>query len=314
MISMIFTPPQTGYTFSGPTPSGHVFYETSTLITSAGFLKSYHILKLYTNSTLWLQPIYQKQLPSFSTSLNFAIRADLKQKPLIIIVPSASITLLLSGYYIRNMERGYTADSDNVLFFKYASNGWWNSIITMTTVGYGDVYPKTDTGRALIFFTALIGLVLISLYVAALNNTISFDRQEFLSYLEIRNARKAKNRENRASDLIKFACFMKRAREKGMALEMCIFGMHLKKVAQNFSGLKNQEKYVGPSEILMKIEKKIESEVGQIKKSIFDVEYVGEKLKNLQIEQKTLENDLREIFEESNRIYSKVVEYNLKYK
>lgn len=42
---------------------------------------------------------------------------------------------------------------------------WW-SIVTMTTVGFGDVYPRTVGGRIVGIFTMLAGLLLISLPVA----------------------------------------------------------------------------------------------------------------------------------------------------
>jgi len=48
--------------------------------------------------------------------------------------------------------------------------GMWFSIVTMTTVGYGDFYPMTTTGQFLGVFTILVGLVLISLVVMVVGN------------------------------------------------------------------------------------------------------------------------------------------------
>jgi len=44
--------------------------------------------------------------------------------------------------------------------------GFWWSIVTMTTVGFGDVYPRTFGGIVVGIFTMLAGLLLISLPVA----------------------------------------------------------------------------------------------------------------------------------------------------
>lgn len=44
--------------------------------------------------------------------------------------------------------------------------GFWWSIVTMTTVGFGDVYPRTGAGKIVGIFTMLAGLLLISLPVA----------------------------------------------------------------------------------------------------------------------------------------------------
>lgn len=48
--------------------------------------------------------------------------------------------------------------------------GMWYSIVTMTTVGYGDFYPMTTVGQFLGVFTILVGLVLVSLVVMVVGN------------------------------------------------------------------------------------------------------------------------------------------------
>jgi voltage-gated potassium channel Kch len=42
---------------------------------------------------------------------------------------------------------------------------WW-SLVTMTSVGYGEVYPRTTFGKCVGFFAMLVGMVLIALPVA----------------------------------------------------------------------------------------------------------------------------------------------------
>jgi len=42
---------------------------------------------------------------------------------------------------------------------------WW-SIVTMTSVGYGDVYPKTTQGKCVGFIVMLVGMIVIALPVA----------------------------------------------------------------------------------------------------------------------------------------------------
>lgn len=39
---------------------------------------------------------------------------------------------------------------------------WW-AVITLTTIGYGDVYPVTPLGRVLTTFVALLGLGMVAI-------------------------------------------------------------------------------------------------------------------------------------------------------
>ena len=50
------------------------------------------------------------------------------------------------------------------------TNSIWNVIITMTTVGYGDIYPKTTMGRLVGVIVAMWGLFLVSMFTVTLSN------------------------------------------------------------------------------------------------------------------------------------------------
>lgn len=55
------------------------------------------------------------------------------------------------------------------------SNSIWNVFVTMTTVGYGDYYPKTDMGRIIGIAVAFWGVFIVSLFVVTLSNMFLFD-------------------------------------------------------------------------------------------------------------------------------------------
>lgn len=66
-----------------------------------------------------------------------------------------------------------------VYFFEHRSNAeqyknygdalWW-SIVTVATVGYGDIVPKTEFGRIFASLTILSGVILISLFTATISS------------------------------------------------------------------------------------------------------------------------------------------------
>jgi voltage-gated potassium channel len=49
---------------------------------------------------------------------------------------------------------------------------WW-SIVTLTTVGYGDVYPITVGGRMFTFFILLIGLGIVVIPTGIISSSLT---------------------------------------------------------------------------------------------------------------------------------------------
>jgi hypothetical protein len=62
----------------------------------------------------------------------------------------------------------------------------WCVFVTMTTVGYGDVYPKSYGGRLLGAFMCLWGVLLVSLFVVTISDFLEFDHSEKNSYILIK--------------------------------------------------------------------------------------------------------------------------------
>ena len=56
---------------------------------------------------------------------------------------------------------------------------WW-AIITLTTVGYGDVYPITAGGKVFTFFILMIGLGIVAIPTGIISSALtrSVDKKE----------------------------------------------------------------------------------------------------------------------------------------
>jgi len=76
--------------------------------------------------------------------------------------------LSITAYGLRLFERQANDQLNNM------STAVWLSLITMTTVGYGDFYPITQMGRFVAILTSLYGVVLTSLFVISLTNMLTF--------------------------------------------------------------------------------------------------------------------------------------------
>jgi voltage-gated potassium channel len=62
------------------------------------------------------------------------------------------------------------------------SNIIWMTIVTMTTVGYGEFVPKTEAGRILGSLCVTWGVLIVSIMVVVLTNTFSMNRSKKLVY------------------------------------------------------------------------------------------------------------------------------------
>lgn len=51
----------------------------------------------------------------------------------------------------------------------------WEVVVTMTTVGFGDFFPRTYCGRITIIFACFTGIFLVSMMMVTLTKTKDFN-------------------------------------------------------------------------------------------------------------------------------------------
>jgi voltage-gated potassium channel len=78
---------------------------------------------------------------------------------------------------------GTSAEGEAIQITSLERGLWW-SIVTMTTVGYGDLVPKTTPGRVIGFLTMLSGMALTSLVTAAFSALLVAQQLQAASGLE----------------------------------------------------------------------------------------------------------------------------------
>lgn len=100
----------------------------------------------------------------------------MKNNSWIIVIFSTFISLIVFSVQLRLFERVVQPN------FFHITTSMWNILITMTTVGYGDVYAMSHTGRFIAVVAAFWGVFLLSLFILALLNMFTLNSSEEKAY------------------------------------------------------------------------------------------------------------------------------------
>lgn len=113
------------------------------------------------------------------------------------------LSILIAAFILRAAEMPVEEEGGNKFGWIYYWNSMWCTFITMTTVGYGDIYPVSTMGKILCLLMCFWGNFLISLLIVSMAGVVEFDGGEQQAFFKINTEEAIFERFNIASDLIK---------------------------------------------------------------------------------------------------------------
>jgi hypothetical protein len=184
----ILSPPGLEGKFSGRMLFGVYVYSYDSIITLFVLSKLYYFVKIYGHISMWTSDRIRKigANNKISIGTSFAIKAQLKHSPYYSMAVMFGVCIGVFGFMMRIFEYGYTSDPGAAAGLKAVKNPnfktytdtFWVIIITMMTVGYGDIYPSTHLGRVISFLAALTGMLIVSLLIISLSYVVEFSPKE----------------------------------------------------------------------------------------------------------------------------------------
>ena len=109
---------------------------------------------------------YNKALNRFKV----AFKIVKEELVLFFIVTMILLFLTSAGIYL------FENQAQPEVFKSVFHSGWW-SIVTLTTVGYGDVYPITIGGKIFTFFVLMIGIGIVAVPAGLVGTALSKARE-----------------------------------------------------------------------------------------------------------------------------------------
>lgn len=85
-----------------------------------------------------------------------------KVSVLLTVVGFALFYIFVTALFMFNIEQSANPETGELFFDDFFDALYW-STSTLTTVGYGDIYPISDVGRVVSMISALVGIAIIAL-------------------------------------------------------------------------------------------------------------------------------------------------------
>ena len=113
------------------------------------------------------------KLIRYNAALNrFHLAAKIAKEEIYLFLIITGIFIFLSSAGIYYFENPVQPEKFKSIF----SSGWW-AVVTLTTVGYGDVYPITVGGKIFTFFILLVGVGIVTIPAGLVASALSKARE-----------------------------------------------------------------------------------------------------------------------------------------
>lgn len=148
------------------------------------------------------------------SGMYFILKSELNDKKLTIILFLLGLNCLIFSAVIRDFEC-FSYNKETILEGKKGINDLknyfntlWLTLITITSVSYGDEYPRSFYGRILIFIISFFGLFCLGFIISIISEKAEFTPNEKKSYLKLKKIFSSENKLHQAGNLIKTFLFI----------------------------------------------------------------------------------------------------------
>lgn len=251
-------------------------YNISTFFYALSLLKTIFVLRTIFTLSKFTSSLAEKNCheSGCEATASFAAKCLQKDNPALFISIVVSTAVVIIGFLIRFFELPNTESINDYSFY---TNSFWNVIVIMTTVGYGDFYPSTRIGHVIVVIAIFCGNLLTSLIIVSLTNASEFSSEENKAFLVINRMKLRKELINKCQRIIKLNYQLKIIRSEISYTEALkdkkYNALYRELLSINQDRLKiekelKRDSFVSQEEKLENVNKRIEEDLIIIKNSI----------------------------------------------
>lgn len=162
-----------------------IYYKVNDILLVLMFVRLYLALSFILVITSFKNSRAQRvcKLHGCEANFMFALKSLMQQKPWIVLSVALPMSILVFGYMLLVFESPLNEISGQD--FSQLVNCMWNVIITLSSVGFGDIYPKTFFGRWIGIIICFWGVFIISFFVVTITNILLFTSAEKKAYNQL---------------------------------------------------------------------------------------------------------------------------------
>ena len=151
-----------------------IYYSLNSIFLVFLLLRTYFIFVtlLHISIFMTVKSEYICRQYSCKNSLLYCLKCFAQYKPIQLYISGFLIILFTMAYAVRIFERPANDVLDNY------TDAIWLIVITMTTVGYGDITAKTTGGRIISMISCLSGVFLTSMIIVTITNFLNLEPHE----------------------------------------------------------------------------------------------------------------------------------------
>ena len=185
LFLLILPFPSLNYTWINHQLDRIIIIPLSSIFNAFLTFRIFYFFQLINSLSVWDSTLSEKVLDKFYLQPNilFTMKAYQKNNPFKTLIFLFTISCLSFALCIRVFEIYYW-ESFTIIpqDWTFIWNALWCIFVSMTTVGYGDFYPKTHFGRFIVIFSCIIGIYFTSMMMIFLTKKSVLNENELKSY------------------------------------------------------------------------------------------------------------------------------------